>query len=81
MIRQLYLAQEGRCFFCEEPLGIKKITKDHLLPKSRTNVWRSLRFNLVLAHKKCNCNKGNRLPTSFEISKMKEVYKRVAHYG
>lgn len=77
----LWLAQGGRCFFCNEPMLERKpvgtdpnhpnaATKEHLFPQSRyptkTNIW-------VWAHNKCNVAKGDRDPTLSEYCRYQNI--------
>ncbi len=72
----LFIAQKGRCFYCEMPMaqerygsGKKKgYTVDHFIPKI-LKMGKHLKYNHVLAHRSCNGRKGHELPTDNQISK------------
>lgn len=55
----LYRREEGRCAYCGRQISLMKSTIDHILPKSKggDNSW----TNLVLACRRCNLRKGNRM--------------------
>lgn len=58
--------QQGRCFYCGEPLY--DIHVDHVIPYSaihHNDVW-----NLVLAHGECNEQKSDTLPSKAFIEKL-----------
>lgn len=85
MSHELYLAQRGRCFYCEKIMAPLKTnnnsqgwTRDHFVPLKLTRKWRvELKFNFVLAHPKCNKNKGSRFPTQQEVLKFKKLYEEI----
>jgi 5-methylcytosine-specific restriction endonuclease McrA len=58
--------QGGRCFFCDQPIGAKA-TFDHLIPQAYGGVDEP--SNIVLAHRRCNQEKLDRLPTREEIER------------
>lgn len=77
---KLFKRQNGRCFYCGEPMKkqrFKKIvaedgyTVDHFVPKS---LGGNSGGNKVLCHNKCNSRKGNRLPTDAEIDHFMVIY-------
>lgn len=61
------VAQAGRCFYCGEPVGAKA-TFDHLIPRCYGGSDEP--GNIVLAHRRCNQLKGDRLPTAEEIDRL-----------
>lgn len=73
--RLLYLAQEGRCFYCDRPMNPEPATgsratgrgwtKDHFYPKSAGN---GLVRNVVMACLRCNGIKGSINPTAEQQS-------------
>lgn len=64
--------QNHFCFLCDQTLDDYEITKDHLIPKSlgSSKHW----DNVVLTHRRCNSNKGNRMPTMVEIRKYASIF-------
>lgn len=66
--RILYLAQEGRCFYCKRPLPLTSYnkrkqegwTRDHFLPKSS---GKKLTRNVVFSCYECNFGKANAMPS------------------
>lgn len=58
--------QGGRCFFCGEPVGAK-VTFDHLIPQAYGGEDEAA--NVVLAHRRCNQRKSDRLPTPDELDR------------
>ena len=67
--RSLWLRDEGKCQYCEKPLGLKTSTIDHIKPKSRggDHSW----SNLVIACVRCNQIKGNSLPLECKMIPIK----------
>lgn len=67
---RLFLAQKGRCFHCGGVMAMRPMlarrrnddgyTKDHLVPQSAGG---RMKGNIVLAHWKCNNQRGDRMPT------------------
>lgn len=64
--RLMDVLQGGRCFYCGEPVG-GKATFDHLIPKAYGGT--DAAANIVLAHRRCNRLKADRLPTTEEIDR------------
>ena len=58
--------QGGRCFYCDEPVGTKA-TFDHVIPLAYGGADETA--NIVLAHRRCNQRKGDRLPTPEEVER------------
>lgn len=65
--RLMDVLQGGRCFYCGEPIGAKA-TFDHLIPQAYGGADEPA--NVVLAHRRCNQKKGDRLPTPEEIERL-----------
>lgn len=65
--RLLDVIQGGRCFYCGEPVGAKA-TFDHVVPRAYGGTDDP--GNIVLAHRRCNQLKGDRLPTPDEIERL-----------
>ncbi|HYD30856.1 MAG TPA: HNH endonuclease [Azospirillaceae bacterium] len=65
--------QGGRCFYCGEPVGAKA-TFDHVIPQCYGGTDDP--GNIVLAHRRCNQLKGDRLPTPDEIGRLVAQRKR-----
>jgi len=64
--------QQGLCFLCRLPLD-GGATYDHVLPLAHggTEHYR----NKVLAHGKCNNEKGDRMPTAEELDRLAELWR------
>ena len=60
----LDVLQGGRCFYCDGPVG-GKATFDHLIPRAYGGA--DIASNVVLAHRRCNQRKGDRLPDLAEL--------------
>lgn len=67
------ISQQGRCFYCGEPVGAKA-TVDHFIPQCYGGIDDIA--NTVLAHRRCNILKGDRLPTPDEIEALVEQRRR-----
>jgi 5-methylcytosine-specific restriction endonuclease McrA len=71
MTREDYLlmeiAQGGLCFHCGKPVG-GAATDDHLIPRAYGGA--DVPGNVVLAHRRCNQLKGDRLPTAEEVERL-----------
>jgi len=51
---------DGACEICGEDVGLTGFTVDHIIPTSRGGIHELA--NLQLAHRRCNSEKGTRLP-------------------
>lgn len=60
--------QDGKCFFCGEPLTIPTATIDHLLPR-----WYGGSCVVVVACRPCNGAKADRLPTMAELVRFRDM--------
>lgn len=58
--------QGGRCFYCDAPVGAKG-TLDHLIPQAYGGIDDP--SNVVLAHRRCNQRKADRLPDPEELDR------------
>lgn len=86
---KIFVAQNGRCFYCNRYLNLKHYskqfnlgwTKDHFIPKSLISKkkWK-IRYNTVLAHKHCNEAKANRFPTKQEVTKLYNIYQKILNF-
>lgn len=63
-------AQDYKCPICQQTLKSKDITVDHVFPLHN---WKKNAGNLLLCHHQCNQDKGERLPTEFEINMLTAV--------
>ena len=54
-----YQAQGGKCALCGELMPLEKMTKDHIIPRSKGGSpdWE----NIQLAYEPCNATKGDSL--------------------
>lgn len=66
-VRLMEIAQGGRCFYCGETMGAKS-TFDHVIPQAFGGTDDP--GNIVLAHRRCNALKGDRLPSAEEIERL-----------
>lgn len=60
------ILQGGRCFYCGGPIGAKA-TFDHLIPQAYGGADEPA--NVVLAHRRCNQRKADRLPSPEELDR------------
>lgn len=67
--------QEGRCFYCEEPLEPDSIHVDHVIP--RAYLYHDEPWNLVLSHGNCNEQKSDFLPSRYYIQKLVDRNERL----
>lgn len=65
--RLMDILQGGRCFYCGEVMGAKA-TFDHVIPRAYGGI--DSPANVVLAHRRCNLRKGDRLPTAEEVERL-----------
>lgn len=65
--RLMDILQGGRCFYCGGPVGAKA-TFDHVIPAAYGGI--DTPGNVVLAHRRCNLLKADRLPTPEEIDRL-----------
>lgn len=72
---RLYLAQRGRCFHCLEPMLLKRggsgYTFEHIRPSSKGGRKYG---NVVLAHSKCNADRGDSDPTAEMLERCHRIY-------
>lgn len=54
----------GTCYYCDEAVGFKNLTMDHVIPLSRGGS--SSKDNLVPCCKECNIKKSNYLPVEWK---------------
>ena len=80
---ELMVAQQGECFYCGNPMLHAKnkgrnrgYTIDHFVAK-KYKKGKLLKFNHVLAHKKCNEKKSDRLPSVEETVRFYELVKKL----
>ena len=79
LLRRLYRAQNGICFHCPLPMmescwsemNHRGWTRDHVFPKAAS---RGVSHNFVLAHRLCNVQKADRVPTESEIIRASRLY-------
>lgn len=70
---RLLVLQRSICFYCPSTISPQNANVDHVIPKSKggTNVF----TNLVACCITCNLAKGNRLPTTDELTRLKLLHK------
>lgn len=80
----LYRAQHGRCFHCLQPMveipfriGLvpNGWTREHVFPRARGSS--GIGNNFVLAHQRCNLQRGSRMPTDIEIIRTIRLYREI----
>jgi 5-methylcytosine-specific restriction endonuclease McrA len=79
LMRHLAQEQGDACSLCGEPLsfdaqGPNEPTFEHVLPRSKGG---GNHRNRLVAHRRCNSNKSDRLPTGCEIILLDAVNTRV----
>ncbi len=77
---KLWDQTEKQCLYCGNPISNSDLIRgnadiEHILPKSRS--FSDHMNNFILAHRKCNANKGQRTAYDFMESQGKEQF---AHY-
>lgn len=72
----LHKVQKGLCFYCSRIMGKKNSTFDHFVPRSREGL--TVITNLVLAHRTCNRDKADRMPTLIEIKRLERRNEELA---
>jgi CRISPR/Cas system Type II protein with McrA/HNH and RuvC-like nuclease domain len=60
----IYNRDKRECYFCKKPLELNQTTLDHYFPKSKKGTMEI--FNLVTCCKRCNKQKGNRVPEDYK---------------
>jgi 5-methylcytosine-specific restriction endonuclease McrA len=65
----LYYRDHARCLYCESDLTIHSTTCDHVVPKTHggPTTW----DNVVAACKRCNAQKGDKMPKGVWVPKRK----------
>lgn len=79
LIARLYKAQNGICFHCPHAMieacwsevNHRGWTRDHVFPKAGS---RGVQNNFVLAHRLCNVQKADRVPSESEIIRAIKLY-------
>lgn len=75
--QKLLKAAGNICYLCNGTLMKNDITKDHVFPKS---MGYHIGYNMMPAHSECNRDKGNRLPSTEELSLVCESYEAIGEY-
>jgi 5-methylcytosine-specific restriction endonuclease McrA len=57
-LKEAFHLHRGNCFYCKKPVGATKLSLDHVEPEMLKRNGHLQ--NLVIAHKKCNAEKGHR---------------------
>lgn len=70
--RLMDVQQGGKCFYCGQQLG-KVATYDHLIPQAYGGA--DITANVVLAHRRCNEQKADSLPSVAEIRRFIDLRK------
>lgn len=69
-VQRRFGLQNGRCYLCGQQLGRKRCTVDHVYPRAAYRFADGVgagQSNFLLAHEKCNVEKGNREPWPCEV--------------
>lgn len=69
-------AQDHTCPICRERLASSDVTVDHVYP---LHLYQVNAGNLLLSHYDCNQEKGERLPTDFEIEMLDRVNEKLGY--
>lgn len=71
--------QNGLCFWCNQPMGLRTVTREHFIPRSKDGAddW----TNIVLAHKTCNNRRASTLPDEEEIARFNLLVLKGSHHG
>lgn len=69
--KDLFWAQNQKCFYCGNHMKPNDVTRDHLYPKCQ---GRELVLNCVICCKKCNHAKADRMPTYAELTRARRLY-------
>lgn len=85
LLQALWNIQRGECFHCGKPMHFviaanlpknQMATRDHIFPRCVRG--KGLLNNIVLAHAKCNHDRGApQFPTDDEIARTKEIYSKI----
>lgn len=68
---ELFRAQRGQCAYCDRSFDYRKLTRDHVMPRSKGH---SKRMNIVLVCWGCNARKADELPTQDQLSRARQIY-------
>ena len=74
---RLWIMQMGRCWICEQDIAnIREATIDHVIPRpcKGRNQFNHIVGNILLAHRKCNSERGNSPPMPFEKAFAEAIY-------
>jgi Uncharacterized protein conserved in bacteria len=82
---KLWVAQDGMCFHCGRPMAFERATqmkhpplawsREHVVPYSKGG---RAGTNIVLAHYKCNTERGNQDPSEEMLQKARRIWERAA---
>ncbi len=84
VICALFAVQNGLCFHCDKPMiflrteGAQKAllaTREHIYAAG--NGKKGMHHNIVLAHARCNHDRGAKLPTDDQLQKAREIYSKL----
>lgn len=73
-LEQLYVDDKGRCWLCRREVEPEEASRDHVIPKSHGG--RNIRWNIRLAHRRCNQRRGARPASKRAIA---AIYARKRH--
>lgn len=68
--RAILARQNGRCFYCEQPIVGGTYVLDHVIPRNAGGDHGPA--NRVAAHPPCDLKKAGRLPTEQELNKLRK---------
>jgi 5-methylcytosine-specific restriction endonuclease McrA len=83
VMREIIRSQNGLCLICGEPIDENRHpnhndapSREHIWPKSISGIAGTLTANIGVTHRKCNLNRGNRLPTQEMLESHRKALRR-----
>ncbi len=80
---RLWLEQKENCVYCGQKIGVEALfcsdtEIEHTIPRSRC--CDNSKENKTIAHKRCNQEKGNRIPYEMGKEKHEEILSHISHW-
>lgn len=73
-LHNLWLANDKRCYICDERVPFSRVTRDHVFPKSDGF---TIEGNMMPACVCCNVNKAAEHPTLAHVKRAAELYEEM----